>query len=64
MWSEIRQALLSVTLDERQVTPMVQGGGTGAGLAALGSVVGQLVTTIRRDRRILSKWLSAAEVRL
>jgi len=39
MWSEIRQALLSVTLDERQVTPMVQGGGTGAGLAALASAL-------------------------
>ena len=64
MWSELRQAALTVELDERQVAPIVLGAGPCAGLAALGAVVGEILATVVRDRRVLVGWLREdAEVR-
>ena len=61
MISTIRQAVLTAEFDERQLTSLLVNAGPSAGPAALGVVIGNIVSSIRRDRKELRRWLSGAE---
>ena len=57
MLSTIRQAILSTQLDEGRLTPLMVITSHSAAPAALGIVIADVVSTIRRDRRELRRWL-------
>jgi hypothetical protein len=61
MLTTVRQAILCVELDERQVAALLTGVGPVAGLAAFGTVVGAVIGVIARDRRTLRSWLAPGE---
>ena len=60
MISTIRQAVLTAEFDERQLTSLLVNGGPSAGPAALGVVLGTIVSCIRRDRKQLRSWVAGA----
>lgn len=60
MISTIRQAVLTAEFDERQLTSLLVNAGPSAGPAALGVVIGNIVSCIRRDRKELRSWLAGA----
>lgn len=60
MISTVRRAYLSTQFDERQLTLLLVNAGPSAGPAALGVVIGNIVSSIRRDRKQLRSWLAAA----
>ncbi|WP_457253939.1 hypothetical protein [Pedococcus sp. P5_B7] len=60
MISTIRQAVLTAEFDERQLTSLLVNAGPSAGPAALGVVIGNIVSSIRRDRKELRHWLAGA----
>jgi hypothetical protein len=59
--SLMRRAVWSVDLDDTQVVPLVAGASPAMALAVLGSVLGQMCTSLRRDRALLRQWLSNDE---
>ncbi|QGN57726.1 hypothetical protein [Nostocoides sp. HKS02] len=60
MISTIRQAVLTTEFDERQLTALLVNAGSSAGPAALGVVIANVVSSIRRDRKQLRSWLAGA----
>jgi hypothetical protein len=60
MISTIRQAVLTAEFDERQLTSLLVNAGPSAGPAALGVVIGNVISSIRRDRKQLRSWLAGA----
>ncbi|WP_027862081.1 hypothetical protein [Marmoricola sp. URHB0036] len=63
MISTVRQAFLSSDLDEHQLEALLTCASPGCALAALGTVVAEVVTRIAGDRRIVRVWLSNPEGR-
>ena len=60
MISTVRRAYLSTQFDERQLTALLVNAGPSAGPAALGVVIGNVISSIRRDRKELRRWLATA----
>jgi hypothetical protein len=63
MISTVRQAFLSSDLDEHQLKALLTCASPGCALAALGSVIAQVVTRMVGDRRTVRAWLSNPEER-
>ncbi|HET9008477.1 MAG TPA: hypothetical protein VFQ04_17355 [Actinomycetes bacterium] len=58
--TNLRQALQSVDLTERELAPLMLGAHPGAGFAALGILLRRVADVILNDRRLLKSWLSKA----
>ena len=61
MIATIQNALTSTVVDERQMSVLVSGACPHAALAALGVMIGQVVSVIRRDRKMIRTWLTTAD---
>jgi hypothetical protein len=58
--TNLRQALQSVDLTEREMAPLMLGAHPPAGCAALGILLSRVADVILNDRRLLKSWLSKA----
>jgi len=57
MTSLLRRVVLALECDPRSETRALVCTGPAGSCAALGSVIGHVVQTLGRDRRLLSSWL-------